>query len=80
MSGGRVEFGIGAGWFEQEHAAYGIPFPDTRERFDRFEEQLAVITGLWATAEGELFSLDGEHYSLTDSPALPKLTQDRVRP
>ena len=53
MSGGRVELGLGAGWFEQEHAAYGIPFPDTRERFDRFEEQLAVITGLWATAEGE---------------------------
>ena len=75
MSGGRVEFGIGAGWFEQEHAAYGIPFPDTRERFDRFEEQLAVITGLWATAEGELFSHAGEHYSLTDSPALPKPTQ-----
>ena len=52
MSGGRVELGLGAGWFEQEHAAYGIPFPDTRERFDRFEEQLAVITGLWATARG----------------------------
>ncbi len=60
MSGGRVELGLGAGWFEQEHAAYGIPFPDTRERFDRFEEQLAVITGLWATAEGELFSHAGE--------------------
>ncbi len=79
MSGGRVELGLGAGWFEQEHAAYGIPFPDTRERFDRFEEQLAVITGLWATAEGERFSHAGEHYSLTDSPALPKPVQ-RPRP
>ena len=75
MSGGRVELGLGAGWFEQEHAAYGIPFPDTRERFDRFEEQLAVITGLWATAEGERFSHAGDHYSLTDSPALPKPVQ-----
>jgi len=75
MSGGRAELGLGAGWFEQEHAAYGIPFPDTRERFDRFEEQLAVITGLWATAEGERFSHAGEHYSLTDSPARPKPVQ-----
>ena len=75
MSGGRVELGLGAGWFEQEHAAYGIPFPGTGERFDRFEEQLAVITGLWATQEGERFSHRGEHYSLTDSPALPKPAQ-----
>ncbi len=75
MSGGRVELGIGAGWFEAEHAAYGIPFPDTPGRFDRLEEQLAVITGLWSTPEGELFSHDGEHYSLTDSPALPKPAQ-----
>ncbi len=50
MSGGRVELGLGAGWYESEHTAYGIPFPDTRERFDRLEEQLAVITGLWETA------------------------------
>jgi alkanesulfonate monooxygenase len=75
MSGGRVELGLGAGWFEQEHAAYGIPFPDTGERFDRFEEQLAVITGLWATAAGDTFSHAGEHYRLTDSPALPKPVQ-----
>jgi len=75
MSGGRVELGIGAGWFEAEHDAYGIPFPDTGERFDRLEEQLAVVTGLWSTAEGELFSHAGEHYSLTDSPALPKPVQ-----
>ena len=49
MSGGRVELGLGAGWFEAEHTAYGIPFPGTGERFDRLEEQLAVITGLWAS-------------------------------
>jgi F420-dependent oxidoreductase-like protein len=79
MSGGRVELGIGAGWFEQEHAAYAIPFPEVKERFDRFEEQLAVITGLWSTAEGELFSHSGQHYTVTDSPALPKPAQ-RPRP
>ncbi|WP_447646153.1 LLM class flavin-dependent oxidoreductase [Nocardioides zeae] len=59
MSGGRVELGLGAGWFEGEHAAYGIPFPDTRERFDRYAEQLEIVTGLWATPEG----------SATPSPA-----------
>ena len=63
MSGGRVDLGLGAGWFEAEHAAYGLPFPDTEERFDRFEEQLAVITGLWRTPVGERFSFDGEHYT-----------------
>ena len=77
MSGGRVELGIGAGWFTEEHTAYGIPFPGTRERFDRFEEQLAVVTGLWATPAGERFSYDGTHYQLTDSPALPKPTQTK---
>ena len=75
MSGGRVEFGLGAGWFDDEHTAYGIPFPDVVERFDRFEEQLEIITGLWSTPEGERFSYSGNHYSLTDSPALPKPLQ-----
>ena len=75
MSGGRVELGLGAGWFEAEHAAYGIPFPETGERFDRFEEALAVITGLWTTPAGETFSHTGEHYRLVDSPALPKPAQ-----
>jgi len=56
MSGGRAEFGLGAGWYEAEHTAYGIPFPPLRERFDRLEEQLAIITGLWGTEEGETFS------------------------
>src|SRR6202165_5755808 len=49
MSGGRVELGIGTGWYEAEHRAYGIPFPPVGERFDRFQEQLAIITGLWTT-------------------------------
>jgi F420-dependent oxidoreductase-like protein len=79
MSGGRVEFGLGAGWFEAEHAAYGIPFPPLGERFDVLEEQLAVITGLWGTPEGETFSFDGAHYQVSDSPALPKPAQ-RPRP
>lgn len=74
MSGGRVELGIGAGWFEAEHEKYGIPFPATGERFDRLEEQLAVITGLWA-AEGDGFSHAGRHYQVTDSPGLPKPAQ-----
>ena len=73
MSGGRVELGLGTGWYEQEHTAYGIPFPSLGERFDRLEEQLQVVTGLW-DAEGP-FTFRGEHYSLTDSPALPKPVQ-----
>jgi F420-dependent oxidoreductase-like protein len=75
MSGGRVELGLGAGWFEREHAAYGMPFPSTAERFDRYEEQLEIITGLWKTPTGESFSYDGQHYQVTDSPALPKPVQ-----
>lgn len=73
MSGGRVELGIGAGWFEEEHTAYAIPFPGTGERFDRLEEQLEIITGLWATEGG--FGFDGEHYRVADSPGLPKPVQ-----
>ncbi len=49
MSDGRVEFGLGTGWFEAEHTAYGVPFPPLGERFSRLEEQLAIITGLWET-------------------------------
>jgi alkanesulfonate monooxygenase len=75
MSGGRVELGLGTGWFEQEHTAYGIPFPSVGERFDLLEEQLAVVTGLWETPAGERFSFDGTHYRVTDSPALPKPVQ-----
>ena len=75
MSGGRVELGIGAGWFDDEHRAYGIPFPSARERFERLEEQLAIVTGLWTTPVGQRFSYSGKHYELDDSPALPKPAQ-----
>jgi F420-dependent oxidoreductase-like protein len=72
MSGGRVELGLGAGWFADEHSAYGIDFPPLADRFERLEEQLAIITGLWDTPIGETFDFSGTHYSLTNSPALPK--------
>lgn len=75
MSGGRVELGLGAGWFEAEHLAYGIPFPPVGERFDRLEEQLQIITGLWETPEGKTYDFTGRHYELHDSPALPKPVQ-----
>ncbi|MGC5052879.1 LLM class F420-dependent oxidoreductase [Micromonospora sp. DT48] len=75
MSGGRVELGIGTGWYDAEHQAYGIPFPPLRERFDRLDEQLAVITGLWRTPAGETFDFTGRHYQVSDSPALPKPVQ-----
>ncbi|GAA3601820.1 LLM class F420-dependent oxidoreductase [Agrococcus terreus] len=76
MSGGRAELGLGTGWFEQEHRAYGIPFPD--RRFDLLEEQLAIVTGMWETPAGARFTFEGEHYELVDSPALPKPVQDRL--
>src|SRR5579875_2448130 len=79
MSGGRVELGLGAGWFEDEHRAYGLAFPPLGERFEMLDEQLAVITGLWAAPEGERFSFAGRHYTVRDSPALPKPAQ-RPRP
>ena len=75
MSGGRVELGIGAGWFREEHDAYGIPFPDLGQRFDNLEEQTAIIHGLWNTPEGGTFSFDGDVWQVTDSPALPKPVQ-----
>ncbi|MEO3758851.1 LLM class F420-dependent oxidoreductase [Mycobacterium sp. B14F4] len=75
MSGGRVEFGLGAGWFESEHQAYAIPFPPLGERFDRLTEQLHIITGLWTTPIGEKFDHEGSHYTVVDSPALPKPAQ-----
>lgn len=73
MSGGRVELGLGAGWFEREHRAYGIPFPG--KRFDLVEEQLEVVTGLWSTPVGDTYSFSGAHYELVDAPALPKPVQ-----
>ncbi|GAA1729335.1 LLM class F420-dependent oxidoreductase [Isoptericola hypogeus] len=76
MSGGRVELGLGAGWFAREHEAYGIPFP--AKRFGLLEEQLEILTGLWGTPVGETYSFAGKHYTLTDSPALPKPTQTKL--
>jgi F420-dependent oxidoreductase-like protein len=75
MSGGRIELGLGAGWYDGEHTAYGIPFPPTGTRFEMLEEQLAVIDGLWTTPVGESFSFTGRHYQFKDSPALPKPAQ-----
>ncbi|MFE5292135.1 LLM class F420-dependent oxidoreductase [Isoptericola sp. NPDC056618] len=76
MSGGRVEIGLGAGWFAREHEAYGIPFP--ARRFGLLEEQLEILTGLWGTPAGGSYSFDGEHYTLVDSPALPKPAQAKI--
>jgi F420-dependent oxidoreductase-like protein len=75
MSEGRVEFGLGAGYFEPEHRAQGITFPPVGERFDRLGEALELITGLWKTPVGQRYSFDGRHYQLADSPALPKPRQ-----
>ncbi|HEY2193768.1 MAG TPA: LLM class F420-dependent oxidoreductase [Actinomycetospora sp.] len=72
MSGGRIELGLGAGWYEAEHTGYGIPFPPLGERFARLTEQLEIVTGLWGTPVGETYDFTGDHYSLVDSPALPK--------
>jgi F420-dependent oxidoreductase-like protein len=76
MSGGRVELGLGAAWFEAEHEAYGIPFP--KEKFGRLEEQLDIVTGLWETQVGKTYNYEGKYYRLTDSPALPKPAQKKV--
>jgi F420-dependent oxidoreductase-like protein len=78
MSGGRVELGLGTGWYQREHEAFGIPFPATaRERFDRFEEQLAIIKGLWTHPAGaeKGFSFEGVHYRVHDNIAPPRPTQ-----
>jgi F420-dependent oxidoreductase-like protein len=75
MSAGRVEMGLGTGWYEAEHVAYGIPFPPVRERFERLEEQLQILTGLWSTPAGERYEFNGEHYTFAPGPALPKPLQ-----
>jgi F420-dependent oxidoreductase-like protein len=75
MSGGRIDFGIGTGWFEAEHTAYGLEFPPLGARFDRLEEAMAQIHGLWTTPEGSTFSHKGTFHSFVDSPALPKPAQ-----
>ncbi len=75
MSGGRVELGLGTGWYDDEHLHYGIPFPSFSERFERLEEQLEIVRGLWTTPIEETFSYSGRHHRLSESPALPKPTQ-----
>jgi F420-dependent oxidoreductase-like protein len=68
MSGGRLEIGIGSGWYEAEHQALGIPFPSVHERFDRLTEQLEILQGLWSTRQGEAYTYRGRYYTLTDCP------------
>jgi F420-dependent oxidoreductase-like protein len=75
MSAGRVELGLGTGWYGEEHVNYGIPFPSLNERFAKLEEQFAIISGLWDTNVGSTFDFSGKHYSLANSPALPKPVQ-----
>ncbi|MEM8924561.1 MAG: LLM class F420-dependent oxidoreductase [Actinomycetota bacterium] len=75
MSGGRIEFGFGTGWYEAEHHTQGLDFPPLGTRFDMLEEYLEQITGLWATPDGETFSHEGRFHTFTDSPGLPKPTQ-----
>ncbi len=72
VSGGRVELGLGAGWHEREHEAYGFPFPPVGVRMDVLEEQLQIVLGNWG--EGP-FSFDGDHYRLVDLDAQPKPVQ-----
>ena len=75
MSGGRIEVGMGAGWYDQEHAKFGIPFPPTGDRFEMLEEQLAILEGTWKTSPGDTFTFAGKHYQLDASPALPRPAQ-----
>ena len=80
MSNGRVELGLGAGWYDTEHASYAIPFPSTGDRFAMLEEQLEIVTGLWKTPAGDTYSFGGAHHSVTESPALPKPVQQPAPP
>jgi F420-dependent oxidoreductase-like protein len=75
MSGGRIEVGLGSGWFETEHRSFGIDFPPVAERFDVLTEQLEVLTGLWGAGAGTTYSFSGRHQVLTDNPALPRPVQ-----
>ena len=78
MSDGRIELGLGTGWFDDEHTAYGIPFPSLGDRFDILTEQLEILTGLWSTPVGEKFNYEGSHFRLANSPALPKPVQSPI--
>ncbi len=76
MSGGRVELGLGAGWFDREHEAFGLPFPPTKERFERLEESLSIISRWWATEPGGSFGWKGKHFTIDANPGLPRPAQD----
>ncbi len=69
ISSGRMELGVGAGWFEAEHRAYGFYFPETAERMTLFEEQVEIIHRSWRQGS---FSFEGSHYRIEDLDALPK--------
>lgn len=76
ISGGRVELGLGSGWYVAEHTAYGVEFGASfGERFDRLTEQLEIVTGLWATPPGGSFSFQGKYFQLDGAPGLPKPMQ-----
>ena len=77
MSGGRLDVGLGAGWYEDEHTAYGIPFPPLGQRFDLLEDTLGALEKFWTTPEGEMVTVEGKRLSMVDSPALPKPVQSR---
>ena len=70
MSSGRVELGMGAGWNEEEHSQLGIPYPDLKGRYDRLEEALAIIHGLWTEPDG--WSYSGDHWQVVDARFAPK--------
>lgn len=80
MSDGRIELGLGAGWFDTEHTAYGIPFPTLGQRFDMLTEQLEIISGMWSTPIDSQYSFEGEHYGIVGSPAIPKPVQPGAPP
>ncbi|MCT2059741.1 LLM class F420-dependent oxidoreductase [Dietzia cinnamea] len=75
MSGGRLDVGLGAGWYEDEHTAYGIPFPPLGERFDLLEDTLGALEQLWSAPAGETLTVRGKRIDLVDSPGLPKPVQ-----
>lgn len=72
ISGGRVELGIGAGWWEEEHRTHGFPFPPTPERFEMLEEQLEIVHGLWSR---DVFSFESRHYAIEACRFVPKPVQ-----
>tara|TARA_B100000676_G_C17865495_1_gene725709 strand:- start:222 stop:887 length:666 start_codon:yes stop_codon:yes gene_type:complete len=75
MSQGRLELGIGAGWFDREHAALGIEFPPLKTRFDRMEDQLEILRLFRDTPAEKSFDFEGMTVALQDCPALPKAVQ-----